>query len=313
MQVFNDFVSELSAKGILVFAISGNHDSAQRVSYFSQLLKKADVYISDTFTGCLQTFTLQDEFGPLNVHLLPFVKPSLVRNLLPQEKVTDYQSAVEAVLRHSHINKNERNVLLCHQFIIGAVTSESEERIVGTLDEIPGSVFDDFDYVALGHLHRPQRVTRDTLRYSGSPLKYSFSEENDRKSVTIVDVGQKGNVDVHTVPLTPLRDLYCVEGTLEELMNGGYVQDYVWVTIHDETVPPDAKITLSARFGSMLKFSVRNSKTRTDMDINNLEVMENKNIRELFSDFYAMQNNGVYPEQDRLEYVDILLKEMGEQ
>lgn len=290
--LFDRFVSELAALGKKVFVISGNHDSAQRISYFSALVKNAGVYMTEAFEGKMQGVSLCDEYGGLTVWMLPFLRPMQVKRWLPEEPIVTYQDAVQAVLRRTPIDEKQRNVLICHQFITGAATSDSEEHTVGGLDQIDASVFDAFDYVALGHIHRPQKVRRDTLRYAGSPLKYSFSEAAFDKSVAVVDMREKGTVEVRTVGLKPLHDVRRVEGMMDELMHMPYSEDYVWATVHDENVPPDARITLSAVFPNIMKFSIVNSKTKTDMDVTAAQSMESKSIVELFADFYRLQNNG---------------------
>lgn len=312
MALFDRFISRLVSMGQKVFIISGNHDSAQRISYFSALLKNAGVYVSEAFDGVIRGIPLEDEHGPLTVWLLPFLRPSQVRRFLPEEKTGSYQEAMEAVLRQISPDPARRHVLLCHQFITGSELSDSEEQTVGGLDNIDAQVFDAFDYVALGHIHKPQRIRRDTLRYAGSPLRYSFSEVNHRKSVPVVDLNEKGSVTVRTVPLTPLRELRTEEGTIAELMDRPYSEDLLWVTVHDELVPPDARVTLSVNFPNMLKFSVVNSRTKLDMDVTAAESVEDKPVRDLFADFYRLQNNGAEPGDKHLQVIDRLLREMEE-
>ena len=313
MALLDRFVPRLTDAGKKVFIISGNHDSALRVSYFSSLLKEAGVYVSRQFDGTLQSVSLHDQDGEIVVHLLPFLRPSAVRRYLPEEKIATYQEAVEAVLRHSPIDENKRNILLCHQFITGSETSDSEEKTVGGLDNIDASVFDGFDYVALGHIHKPQKIQRETLRYAGSPLCYSFSEVTHKKSVVLLDMQEKGSITVRKIPLYPLHEMRTVEGQLDDLLRSDYSEDYVWVTVHDELVPPDARVTLSTVFPNMLKFSVVNSKTRYDMDVLAKESMENKSVEELFCDFYRLQNNGQTPSEAHLKTLTKVLKEMEEE
>ena len=185
MTLFNDFVTRLVRAGIRLFAISGNHDSDQRISYFSELIRASGVYVSERFEGSVQTIPMEDEYGPINICMLPFLRPAQVRRFHPDDKIASYQDAMRAVLMHSPVDARERNILLCHQFITGAERSDSEEASVGGLDNIDAELFDDYDYVALGHIHRPQQLLRSTLRYAGSPLKYSFSEVDHRKSVAL--------------------------------------------------------------------------------------------------------------------------------
>lgn len=313
MALFDSFVSRLVRDGRKVFVISGNHDSALRLSYFSSLVKNSGLYVTETFNGELQHVELHDADGELTVWMLPFLRPAQVKRALPKEKITSYQDALQAVLRHAPIDHSKRNVLMCHQFILGCEVCDSEELSVGTLDHIDGAIFDGFDYVALGHIHKPQRVLRDTLRYAGSPLKYSFSEANHKKSVTIVNLQEKGEVTVRTVPLYPLHDVRLIEGRLDELMQMPYSEDYVWITIHDELPPPDAKVTLTVNFPNMMKFSVVNSKTKYDLDVKAAETLENKSIAELFCDFYRLQNNDQLPGEKHMAVLDKVIRELKEE
>ena len=312
MALFDAFVSRLAGMGKKVFIISGNHDSALRISYFSALIRSSGVYVTEAFEGKMQSVTLKDRDGEIVIWMLPFLRPSQVKRWLPEEKITTYQDAVEAILRQTPVDPKKRNILLCHQFITGCETSDSEERAVGGLDNIEASVFDAFDYVALGHIHKPQKVGRDTLRYAGSPLKYSFSEANHKKSVAIVDVHEKGDIEVRTVPLYPLHDVRLVEGKLDDLMQIDYSEDYVWATIHDELPPPDARVTLTVNFPNMMKFSIVNSKTKYDVDVLATQSMENKTVTELFSDFYRLQNNDQAPGEAHMKVLDKVLRELEE-
>lgn len=310
MAAFDQFITRLKEMGLAVFVISGNHDSAQRISYFSSLLKSSGVYVSEAFDGHLQQVTLQDEHGELVVSLLPFLKPIQLRRFYPDEKIETYQDAVQAVLRHSPVDTSKRNVLVCHQFITGAEISDSEEKTVGGLDNIDAAVFADFDYVALGHIHKPQQCARETLRYAGSLMKYSFSEVNQKKSVAVVEMGEKGETQVHTVPLNAPHDMRLVEGLMDDVLAMPYSEDYVWVTLRDELPPPDARVTVSTVFPNMMKFSVVNSKTKTDIDVLAREAMENKSPEELFSDFYRLQNNDCPPGPRHMEILRSLRKEL---
>ena len=312
MALFDRFVCQLAARDRQVFIISGNHDSAQRLSYFSSLIKSSGVYVTEAFDGRLQRVILQDREGGIDIWMLPFLRPSQVKRHLPEEKIVTYQDAMEAVLRQTPVDPKRRNILLCHQFITGCETSDSEERVVGGLDNIDASVFDSFDYVALGHIHKPQKVLRDSLRYAGSPLKYSFSEAGHKKSVTIVDVDSKNDVIVRAVPLYPLHDVRLLEGTIADLMALPYSEDYLWITVHDELVPPDARVTLSTNFPNMMKFSVVNSKTKLDLNVLAAQRMESKSIPELFSDFYRLQNNDQDLSDAHRRVIDRVLKKMEE-
>lgn len=312
MALFDRFVSGLVKLSMKVFVISGNHDSALRLSYFSSLVKTAGVYVSETFDGHLQHVTVQDGDGDVVIWLLPFLRPSQVKRFLPEEKIVSYQDAVAAVLRNTKLDSKKRHVLLAHQFITGSETCESEEHMVGGLDQIDASLFADFDYVALGHIHKSQKVGRETLRYAGSPLKYSFSEVNHKKSVTVVNLQEKGQTDIKKVPLYPLRDVRTIEGPMDELIRMPYSEDYVWITVKDELVPPDARVTLSVNFPNMLKFSISNSRTKQDINVLATEKMENKTAQELFCDFYRLQNNDQLPSEAHRKVLEKVIRELEE-
>ncbi len=312
MALFDSFISRLVAKEKKIFIISGNHDSALRISYFSSLIKNSGVYVSEAFDGRLQHVEMQDKDGPLVIWLLPFLRPSQVKKYLPGEKIRTYQDAVSAVIRNADIDLSKRNILLCHQFIVGSTVCDSEEHAVGGLDQIEASVFEPFDYVALGHIHRPQKLGRETLRYAGSPLKYSFSEAEHRKSVPVVDVQEKGCITVKTLPLYPIRDVRLIDGMYAEILRMPYSEDYIWITIHDELVLPDAKVSLTVNFPNMLKFSVANSKTKYDIDVLATEDMEDKTIDELFCDFYRLQNNDRLPGEAHMKVLGKVIKELEE-
>lgn len=310
MALLDSFITRLAETGAKVVMISGNHDSAARVSYLSGLLRNSGVYTADAFSGRLQTVTLTDAHGEVDVHLLPFVKPAMVRRFHPGAKIATYQDAVAEVLKASPLKPGRRSVLMCHQFVTGAELSDSEERAVGGLDNIDASLFGGFDYVALGHIHKPQRMTRDTLRYAGSPLKYSFSEATHRKSAALVDMDAHGACAVRLLPLNALHDVRMVEGMLDEVVRMDYSEDYVWVTLHDELPPPDARVTLTTVFPNLMKLSIVNSKTRTDIDVLARERMESKSVPELFSDFYRLQNNDQPPSEAHFRLLERVLKEM---
>ena len=313
MTLFNDFVTRLVRAGIQLFAISGNHDSDQRISYFSELIRSSGVYVSERFEGRVQSLRLSDEYGPINICMLPFLRPAQVRRFYPDERIASYQDAMRAVLAHSPVDAQERNILLCHQFITGAERSDSEEASVGGLDNIDAELFDAYDYVALGHIHRPQQLLRSTLRYAGSPLKYSFSEVDHRKNVSLVNLREKGRIDVQTLPLHPLRDMRRVEGMLGEIRSLPYSEDYIALTVHDEFVPPDAKLEIAACvFPNMMKFTVENSRTKYTSDVLASERVERKSELELFCDFYRMQHNDVLPSEEQLRIFEKVCEELKE-
>lgn len=312
MTLFDSFLTRLSKAGKHVYMISGNHDSDRRISYFAHFLKNNGVYVSEAFDGMLQRVEANDEYGKMYIHLLPFLRPTSVKRFFPEEEIVSYEDAVRCVLSHSPIDENERNVLICHQLVTGAETSDSEEEAVGGLDNISPSAFDGFDYVALGHIHKPQRAGRDHMRYAGSLLKYSLSEKDHRKSVCIVDVKEKGNLTVTLHPIPAVRDVREVRGLMGELCRMPYSEDYVRCVVTDELPPPDARVTLSTVFPNMIKFSIENSKTQVDMDVTQENDIENKSVMDLFREFYRMQNGGGAPSERHISVIEEILKEMEE-
>lgn len=312
MTLFNDFLMSLSERKIPVYIISGNHDSQERVAYFSGFARNMGVYISD---GCKETpdvYTLEDEYGKVNICLLPFIKPVEARRILPDRKIETYEDAVRELISNVEINESERNIMVCHQYVTGASLCDSEELAIGGLDNISAELFDKFDYVAMGHIHGPQKIERETLRYSGSPLKYSFSEANHKKSVTIADFKEKGEITVTTVPLKFLHNVREVKGGLVQLMDMPYSEDYVRVTVTDENVVPDARISLLTVFPNMMKFAVENSKTAGQAEEIELSSVEDRSPTELFCDFYKFVNNNEPPTQEHIALFNEAMEGLGE-
>ncbi|MBQ3078666.1 MAG: exonuclease SbcCD subunit D [Clostridia bacterium] len=311
MAIFDKFLTKLVQIGQKVFIISGNHDSSERISYFSSLIRTSGVYVSESFTGTLQKVRLTDEGGAIDICLLPFLRPSSARRFFPDKEISDYKDAVQAALMSTPIDPSVRNIALCHQFITGGEISDSEEISIGTLEQIPSSLFDSFDYTALGHLHKPQKISKDTLRYAGSPLKYSFSEIGHKKSAAIVSMPKKGETEISLRPLHPLRDMRMVKGSFSDLMNEKPSQDYIWAVVTDEIVAPDAKLDLTAVFPNMLKFTVENSRTKADCDVDiSSQGLENKSVNELFIDFYRLLNGGQTPTDMHMQVLSDVLSRL---
>lgn len=215
VQLFDSFLTRLAQRKIPVFAISGNHDSAERIAFGSHIMSDSGICMSPVYDGKTAKYCLKDSYGEVWIHLLPFIRPATVRHALDGEEdvedIRTYQEAVLAAVKHMEIDRSQRNVLLAHQFVVGAMQCDSDEISVGGIDQIEAEVFRDFDYVALGHIHSPQNVGSPKIRYCGTPLKYSFSEAGQQKSVTVVELGEKGSPDVREIPLTPLRDMQKTE------------------------------------------------------------------------------------------------------
>ena len=300
------FLTRLSGGGIPVFAISGNHDSPERLAFATRLLAGEGIHLTAQYQGPQPPFLLQDEYGDVAIYALPYLKPALVRHWNPEADIASYEEAVSYALGQWAVDKTQRNVLLAHQFVTGGVTCESEERSVGGVDQIPAPLFAAFDYVALGHLHGPQSVGRPTLRYSGSPLKYSFSECGHEKSVTLVTLKEKGQVEIQTLPLTQRRDLREIRGAYEEVTAKSFYQgtnreDYLHVILTDEEDVPEAMGKLRTIYPNLMKLSYDNRRTQGVAEVTGAERPEEKTPLELFQDFYRLQNNQpMAPQQEAL-------------
>ncbi len=300
VDLFDDFLVGLTKLGVMVFLISGNHDSAERISYAGRLLRESQVYISPRFEGTIHPISVSDDYGIVNVYLIPYIHPSLVRNAWPEEKIGSYDDAMRVLLKKSGADPNARNLAVVHQFVTAGGQSpeetDSEEKHVGGLDNVDASAFDAFDYVALGHLHGPQRIGRDTIRYAGSPLKYSFSEEKQNKSITLAELKEKGKVTYDLLPLEAKRDLRTVRGTFEEVTSPEFTagrkrDDYYRVILTDENDVPNALSRLRRRFyENLMILEYDNARTSSDVRIEAEEGEEEKEPIEVLGDLYQMQN-----------------------
>jgi len=293
--MFDDFLCQLARRQLQVFVLSGNHDSPERIAFGGRLMTHSGIHLSPVYDGAVAPVTLQDEHGPVSIFLLPFLKPAHVRRRFPEEEIESYTDALRVAIRAMHIDSARRNVLVTHQFVTGASRSESEQLSVGGSDNVDASVFDGFDYVALGHIHGPQSVGRETLRYCGTPLKYSFSEADHQKSVTVAELGPKGSVTVRTVPLTPLHDLRRLRGTYMELTDRSRylhtaTDDYLHITLTDEEDVPDAIGRLRVIYPNLMKLDYDNTRTRSAGDPELIEHPEEVSPLELFERFYEAQN-----------------------
>lgn len=352
VQLFDQFLTELADCGKKVFAVSGNHDSAERIAFGAQLMSSREVYVSPVYDGTVKCVTCQDAYGELCIWLLPFIRPAAVRHAwrnmaeeagmenvirnmqtdsetmmedvggtkqdLAQEDdvetVETYQDALQYVVTHMPVDTLKRNILVAHQFVTGASRCESEEISVGGLDQIEAGVFDVFDYVALGHIHSPQHIGRETLRYCGTPLKYSFSEAEQQKSVVVMEIKEKGDVLIEKVPLKPLRNLRKIRGTYMELMSKDFYEgtdtgDYLQITLTDEEDVPDGMAKLRTVYPNLMQIVYDNSRTRQSRQVEVTERVEQKSEMELFEEFYEIQNNQPMSE-DQQNFVKNLLEEL---
>lgn len=318
VQVFDAFITKLAEKKLPVFIISGNHDSAERLAFGGRLLSSREIYLSPVYDGTVTKIPLKDQYGTVWIHLLPFIRPSIVRHVFEDEadSVTDVQSAVQMVIRHMEIDPADRNVLVAHQFVTGASQCESEDIQVGGLDNIDAAVFDLFDYTALGHIHSPQNVGNGTVRYCGTPLKYSFSEADQEKSVTVVELEEKGNVKTRLLLLRPLRDMRKIRGTYLELTARSFYQDmncsdYIQVTLTDEDDVPDGLQKLRVIYPNIMQLLYDNKRTRTIQEIDAAQAVEEKTEIELFREFYELQNNQPMTKQQE-DFAEQLIREIKE-
>ena len=317
VQLFDDFLFRLVERNLQILVISGNHDSPERIAFGSRLMDKSGVHMSQVYNGKNDLVELKDKYGKVNFYMLPFVKPSNVRRFFEDEEINTYTDAVRVAVSHMNVNKKARNVIITHQFVTGAQRSESETIAVGGTDNVDSYVFDDFDYVALGHIHGPQNVGKNTVRYCGTLLKYSFSEISHKKSVTVVEMKEKGNVKVSTVELTPKLDMREIKGTYEELTfkknyENTNTEDYLHIILTDEEDVADAVAKLRCVYPNLMKLDYDNTRTRNSFALTQAEETEKKSDTELLSEFFEKQN-GKPLSDEQLEYAANLFEQIKEE
>lgn len=317
VELLDDFLTELRARGVPVLLISGNHDSPERLAFGGRVMDSCGIHISPVYNGALAPVTLHDEFGPVHVWLLPFVKPAHVRRWFPDADIESYTDAVAEAVAHMDIDTAARNVLVTHQFVTGGARSGSEELSVGGTDNVDSGVFAPFDYVALGHLHGAQHIGRETIRYAGSPLKYSFSEARQHKSVTVVTLGEKGDVQVRTAALTPLRELREIRGSYDELTarsfyeHTTYRSDYLHLILTDEQDVFDAMSRLRTIYPYLMTLDYDNARTRAAGGMSVPAETERRTPLELFEALYQRQNHRPMSEVQRA-YIAQLMEQIME-
>lgn len=316
--LLDDFLKKLAKEhadiGMDTCIISGNHDSAERLAYASSIIDMSGIHISPVYDGKVSAFRKSDEYGEVSFYLLPFLRPADVKRYFPDEDINSYDDAIHTVVSDLNVDTSKRNVILSHQFVTGAKRSESEEVIVGGLDNISASNYDDFDYAALGHIHGPQKTGRDTVRYSGTPLKYSFSEEHDKKSVVEVDLLEKGNVSISLHELTPKHDMRVIRGRYDDLMNRENYKDtdtddYVKIVLTDEEDIPSAIEKLRVVYPNIMQLEYDNKRTRTAQTIEGDAKVDEKSPQQLFEEFYELQNNQSMTDEQK-EYVSSLIEKV---
>ena len=296
VELFDDFLFSLAIRKLKIFIISGNHDSPERLAFAGRLLNNSGIYLSPVYNGSILPIEIDDDYGKLNIYMLPFIKPADVRRFFPEENISSYNEAVKTVISAMNIDKTKRNILITHQFVTGAFRTESEEISVGGSDNVDASVFENFDYVALGHIHRAQKCGSEYVRYCGTPLKYSFSESRDNKSITLIDIKEKGNIKLDFIPLTPLHDMVEIKGNYNDLMlksfyeNTSLTDDYIHITLTDEDDIPDVLTKLRVVYKNIMKLDYDNQRTRQLSHITSSPEEISKSPVELFNAFYEMQN-----------------------
>ena len=315
--LFDDFLFRLAKRQVPVLIISGNHDSPERLAFAGRLLELGGVHISPVYSGTVEPVSLSDADGEVCFWLLPFLKPAHVKRFFPEAEIHTYTDTVRVAVENMHIDQQARNVLLTHQFVTGAATCESEEISVGGSDNVDASVFDGFDYVALGHIHGPQNIGTNRIRYCGTPLKYSFSEADHHKSVTVVNLGKKGELELRLCPLSPKHDLRRIRGTFVEVTDRAFCQgadtdDYIHITLTDEEDVPEAIGKLRLIYPNLMHLSYDNTRTRTNQLIDGAEDVQRKSPLELFEELYELQNNQPMS-RDQREYTRELIESIWEE
>ncbi len=313
------FLSKLAHKGITVFMVSGNHDSDDRLNYGSTLFASNQIFISAVFDGTLHKQSFANEDTEIDIYMLPFVKASQVRHYFPDENIENYDDAVRTIIRNTPINKKAKNILVAHQFVAGkgvdpalAGSESVGTQSVGMVEKIGYDCFGDFDYVALGHIHSPQRVGRDEVRYSGSPLKYSLSEANNEKSVPLITVSAEG-VKIELVPLKPMRDMRHIKGTLKELLDKKNVKapdDFIYATLTDEDIINDAMGVFQQVYPNTVRIDYDNSHTREIEQVDISRIAENKSFPELIGDFYRLMY-GCEITEEEMDVMRTVAREAG--
>lgn len=320
MNLLDYFLSSLSRSGVLTFMISGNHDSDDRLNYGSELFAANQIYIASKYDGTLYRRTVTDAYGEADIYLLPFVKASQVKHFFPDAEIVTYDDAVRVILSHAGVDPDRRNIIVAHQFVTGRSEDPSlggSESVgtqsVGLVEKIGYDCFDAFDYAALGHIHSPQKVGREEVRYAGSPLKYSLSEVNNTKSVPIITLGEKGDVSLELIPLRPMRDLRHIKGPMKKLLDKTNItdpDDFIYVTLTDEDTVNDAMGIFQQVYPNTVKIDYDNSHTRAIEQVDISSIAENKSFSELIGDFYKLMYHCEMSEEE-MKYMKMAAQEAG--
>lgn len=314
------FLSRLASENVKTFMISGNHDSDDRLNYGSTLFESNQIYISAIYDGHLNKYVINDEDTEVNIYLLPFVKASQVKHYFPESDIETYEDAVRVILDNADIDKKKSNVLVAHQFVAGkgedptlGGSESASTQSVGLIEKIGYNWFSKFDYVALGHIHSPQRVGRDEVRYSGSPLKYSLSEVNNEKSVPIITINGKKDISIDLVPLKSMRNMRHIKGKMEDLLNKVNVkspEDFIYATLTDEDIINDAMGIFQQTYPNTVKIDYDNSHTREIEQVDISKIAQNRSFSELISDFYRLMYSCEISEEE-MDVMRMVAREAG--
>ena len=320
IKLFDFFLNALAQKKIQTFIISGNHDSPERMTCGSSLMETSGIHFAPVYDGTACKYELTDNEGLVNIYLLPFIKPAVVRAALElqgkteqAEKIITYDDAVVTAISQMNVDWSARNVLVAHQFVTGSKRCDSEDISVGGSDNISSSLLEKFDYVALGHLHGCQKAGGESIHYSGSPLKYSFSEVNHKKGGLIVELGAKGELKIEQILFEPQHDLRCIKGTYEEItlkkyweQMGEAINDYLHITLTDEEDIPEGFARLQLIYKNLVSLDYDNSRTQKDNQIEALANIEKTSPLDLFEKFYELQNNQGFSDEQKKFAQDLI-------
>lgn len=316
VELFDEFLVSLASESFQVLIIGGNHDSQERLAFGNRIMDYSGIHISPVYRGCVKPYSFKDEYGDVLIYPLPFIKPQSIRQYFPESEIKSYNDAMKLAIEQMNIDTKLRNVLVAHQFVTGAERSDSEV-CVGSIDNIDASVFDGFDYVALGHIHGPQNIGSKRLRYCGTPLKYSLSEVNHNKSITIVELAEKGELDIREIPLVPLHDMREIVGRYDEIMkrsfyeNTTFQEDYVYIKLTDDDPIPNVVQRLHTVYHNMMDVKYDNTRTRVDLSIDASDSSGSKTPLELFCELYSMQN-GKHMSDEQKTFVQNCIEKVWE-
>lgn len=312
MSIFDDFITSLTELEKDVLIIAGNHDSAERLAFASRLMQKSKVYISKVFDGEIDKIVLEDSYGPINFYLLPFLKPIHVKCFHPDLKLDDFQSAIDLVIESIDLDKSQRNVIISHQFIVGAERSDSEELYLGGSEAISLDTYKDFDYVALGHIHKKQAFRDGKVRYPGSLLKYSKSEANYKKAINIVDIRAKGDIEIIEKEISYLHEMREISGYFEDIIEASKddprKEDYIHFNLFDQDEVFDGLARLREVYPNLMTMAYVKEKEFEDLELVSFEMKE-KDPFELFNEFYEFRKNRKLDE-DKSELVKEVIRDV---